>query len=413
MDERSNILHQLSIAGEAMLLAGAEVSRVESTLKRIGLAYGAQSVNVFAITASLLVTVDYADGWRKTESRRIIGPGITDYRVIEGMHRLMQRCCASTLSVSELERAVAAAAKPGPERLKVYIGSILAAAGFAVFFGGVALDAVLAAVFAVLICFLQERLMPRCPNLLIFNLRCSFIAGLATCAVFALATLAPADLPMHLDKVLIGEVMLLIPGIYMTNAIRDILVGDTVAGTMRFIETMLWAVALACGFMLAIFIFGGDHSVGAGWGRDWAGMTIQVLAGAAGAIGFGMMFHLPNRYLAAATLGGGASWALYLLAGSFIEGVLIPALIASAFSALYAELLAHFHDTPSLLFVIPTVVPLIPGAPLYYAMSFAVVADWAAVSTYAVRCGAFALGIAGGMCLVWAIVSSLYALRKG
>lgn len=51
--------------------------------------------------------------------------------------------------------------------------------------------------------------------------------------------------------------MLLIPGIPMTNAVRDILVGDTISGIMRLVETLLWAGALACGFMAAIFIIGG------------------------------------------------------------------------------------------------------------------------------------------------------------
>ena len=51
--------------------------------------------------------------------------------------------------------------------------------------------------------------------------------------------------------------MLLIPGIAMTNSIRDILVGDTISGLMRLIESILWAGSLACGFMTAILLIGG------------------------------------------------------------------------------------------------------------------------------------------------------------
>ncbi|MDO5800798.1 MAG: threonine/serine exporter family protein, partial [Coriobacteriia bacterium] len=77
------------------------------------------------------------------------------------------------------------------------------------------------------------------------------------------------------------------------------------------------------------------------------------------------------------------------------------------FSALYAEALARWRDIPSLLFVIPAVVPLIPGAPLYYAMSFAVASDWTQVASYALRTGQFALGIAVGMCVTWLFASLL------
>ena len=72
MENHSEILYELLNMGEAMLLAGAEVSRVESTLSSVGRAYGACAMNVFAITATLVVTMDFPDGERLTQTRRII-----------------------------------------------------------------------------------------------------------------------------------------------------------------------------------------------------------------------------------------------------------------------------------------------------------------------------------------------------
>ena len=51
--------------------------------------------------------------------------------------------------------------------------------------------------------------------------------------------------------------MLLIPGLATTNSVRDIMVGDTISGIMRLIECLLWAAALAFGFMIAIRLTGG------------------------------------------------------------------------------------------------------------------------------------------------------------
>ena len=59
---------------------------------------------------------------------------------------------------------------------------------------------------------------------------------------------------LNLDKIMIGDIMLLIPGIAATNSIRDMLMGDTISGMMRLIESILWAGALACGFMAAIWM---------------------------------------------------------------------------------------------------------------------------------------------------------------
>ena len=55
---------------------------------------------------------------------------------------------------------------------------------------------------------------------------------------------------------MIGDIMLLIPGLALTNAIRDILMGDTISGLLRMCESILWAGALACGFIAAIWMMG-------------------------------------------------------------------------------------------------------------------------------------------------------------
>jgi uncharacterized membrane protein YjjP (DUF1212 family) len=59
-----------------------------------------------------------------------------------------------------------------------------------------------------------------------------------------------------MDKIMIGDIMLLIPGLMSTNAIRDVLIGDTLSGIIRLIAALLLAAALALGFMGAIILFG-------------------------------------------------------------------------------------------------------------------------------------------------------------
>ena len=61
----------------------------------------------------------------------------------------------------------------------------------------------------------------------------------------------------HADKVLIGIIMLLIPGIMLTNSIRDILLGDIISGSLRLVEAILIASTLALGMMAAIWLMGG------------------------------------------------------------------------------------------------------------------------------------------------------------
>ena len=132
----------------------------------------------------------------------------------------------------------------------MYLGSVLAAGSFAVFFGGSFADGLAAAVFAVIICLFQEKGAQLLANNVMFNLVCSFFTGTLICLTVKLLPL------FHADKIMIGDIMLLIPGIAITNSIRDMLMGDTIAGIMRLIESILWAGALASGFMASIWMVG-------------------------------------------------------------------------------------------------------------------------------------------------------------
>ena len=60
-----------------------------------------------------------------------------------------------------------------------------------------------------------------------------------------------------MDMVIIGNIMVLIPGIGLTNAIRDLFVGDSIAGLLRTVEAILLALAIAAGYFLFVWMMGG------------------------------------------------------------------------------------------------------------------------------------------------------------
>ena len=97
---------------------------------------------------------------------------------------------------------------------------------------------------------LQQYLRPVCMNEVTFQFVASFFTG---CAICGLTLLCPF---LRMDKIMIGDIMLLIPGLMSTNAIRDVLIGDTLSGIIRLIAALLLAAALALGFMGAIILFG-------------------------------------------------------------------------------------------------------------------------------------------------------------
>lgn len=396
--ELSELLHLFLDIGEAIHCAGGEINRVEDTISRLGAAYGADRTDVFAITSHLEVTMTFGD-IELTRTRRIVA-GSTDLYRLEVLNDLSRRLCAKPLPPSELRAAIRATEHVG-SRLPIYLGSALASGSFAIFFGGRLLDGALAALFGLLICFLQESLPRVCPNRVAVNFLAALMTGLGVCL---LALLIPSLFP---DKIMIGDIMLLIPGIALTTAIRNILVGDTVSGILRLTESLVYAVALAAGFMLAMGLVEG----GTATGGILPTPAVQLVTGALGSVGFALIFRQRMRFLPLAALGGLFNWGVYLLLHHLTAQLFLSCLVASAMSAVYAEVLAKRLRAPTTVFLVPAVIPSIPGSNLYYTMSAAVAGDLPLVLSNAIGTVQWAFGIAGGISIVWVIFVMVKSLR--
>ena len=72
----------------------------------------------------------------------------------------------------------------------------------------------------------------------------------------AVSLLVGLGIGAHLDKIMIGNIMLVIPGIQLTNSLRDMINGDTISGLLNMSEALLKAVSVAMGFAV-IFLAGG------------------------------------------------------------------------------------------------------------------------------------------------------------
>ena len=251
MQTSKDFLHIFLDMGDALLNSGAEIFRVEDTLNRMGYACGAAQMNVFVITSSIVITMEFPGEGARTQTRRIRENGGNDFTKLEQLNDLSRHFCNHPVPAAELQREFDKININKTKQLWKLIGSILGACSFALFYGGSIPDAVAAGFGAVLIWGLQQYLRPVCMNEVTFQFVVSFFTG---CAICGLTLLCPF---LRMDKIMIGDIMLLIPGILMTNSIRDILIGDTISGVMRLVESLLWAGALACGFMCAIWFVGG------------------------------------------------------------------------------------------------------------------------------------------------------------
>ena len=69
-EKQTELAECLLDMGALLLDCGAEISRVEETIVRMGRAYGARHVDVFAITSIITLTMEFAEEDVITETRR-------------------------------------------------------------------------------------------------------------------------------------------------------------------------------------------------------------------------------------------------------------------------------------------------------------------------------------------------------
>lgn len=232
--------------GEKMLISGAEVARVEDSMRRICTAYGAEQVDVFTITSSIVATI-YGESFGAVTQTRRIPPHAINMNLIYELNNLCRRICREKMPLD----AVAEELKRLEERAKPYSPTVrtvfymIAPFAFCLFFGGAWQDALCAAAVG-LIVRVVEMFFAKFPiNRFVATFVLSTVGGIFV-NLSALAGLAES-----VDLVGIGTIMLLIPGMALTNAARDLFSGDTICGLLRFVEVIMVSTAIAAGFGLA------------------------------------------------------------------------------------------------------------------------------------------------------------------
>lgn len=248
---QQQILSSALDIGEQMLISGAEVSRVELAISMICKAYGCRRADVFIITSSMILTVEDSQGNHATQTRRIIGTA-TDLTKLHKLNALSRRICAETPCYGDVQGQLKAICDEKPYSLWLQVlGSGLIAFAFTVFFGGSWFDGGVAAILGMALRVLTRLLQKAAANQIIVNVIASFALSVGAIGLVRLG------LGQDANKILIGNIMLLIPGIALTNSLRDLISGDIITGLLRFLDAVLVAAAIAAGYILAAELLGG------------------------------------------------------------------------------------------------------------------------------------------------------------
>ncbi len=379
-------------------MAGAETYRVEECVNHIMAAYGLHA-EVFSIPTSLIVNIETPEGESLTSMRRIGFHG-NDIDAVEQYNSLSRRICSETPDPHIAEQWLKQADKsrkyyPFPLYL---LGHAMAALGFAYFFGGSIADSLCAAVCGILVGLVNYFLNKMKVNPFFTTIVASFL--------MSLTAYGASTFGINADMAIIGALMILVPGLLFTNALRDIIFGDTNSGTNRIVQVVLTAAAIALGTATA-YSFGQSF-----WGiaafpqQTYPPALPQCIAAFIACTGFLFIFNVHGYGSLLCSLGGMVSWAVYCVAEHFGASAVLASFAAAIAASAYAEVMARIRKCPALPYLVISLLPMIPGSGIYYTANYLVLNDMKNFGIF----GRSTVAIAGAMAVGILLVSTLVRL---
>ena len=217
-------------AGRILLDAGAEIFRVEETMKRIAKAYGIEKFNSFVLSTGIFITAENQEGEiyasvkhipiQSAKLHRIAAVNQLSREIAEGKYTPQE-------AVLQLERI-----KTMPE--KKTLTKMLAAflSGFLLY---------------VILTLLQKR--EKETSKIVVNLIGGFSVSLFSVLFYNMG-LGHAP-----GTILVGSIMPLVPGVSLVNAIRDFAEGNYIGGGVRFLDALMVALGVSLGVGMMYILY--------------------------------------------------------------------------------------------------------------------------------------------------------------
>ncbi|ERI90351.1 hypothetical protein HMPREF1982_03954 [Clostridiales bacterium oral taxon 876 str. F0540] len=237
----NKVIHLAAYAGKIILENGGETYRVEETIIRICDAYGLKDAESYVTPTGIMISAVDTTGNTISLIKRIKSRTV-NLEKISYVNDLSRSIKQNNLSIDIVKDELNKIDNLSRYGLKTTLFFSSVSAGFfTLLFGGNVYDFIISFFIGMIIKYISIKLSRININEFFIN-----VLGGAIAALIALIAVE-FNLASNVDKIIIGSIMLLVPGLAITNAIRDTIAGDLVSGISRALEAFLIAVAIAVG----------------------------------------------------------------------------------------------------------------------------------------------------------------------
>ena len=251
MDSMTTTLDAVCLASQLILENGGETYRAEETVERMCRGPGIPRVDVLALPTGLMLTLTLDED--RTISRIVrVHSRSTDLERIDECNDISRKVASGSMTAEDALKALQEIKRPQKQkRFLMIAASAVTAASFTLMLGGRWTDFGVSFFCGALVQWVLTPLgKMKVPPLI-----SSMIAGALT-TLLALLGARMVD-RVNIEPVISGAIMPLLPGLAMTNAMRDTIRGDLVSGGARLGEAILSVMMLAAGIGLMLSMWGG------------------------------------------------------------------------------------------------------------------------------------------------------------
>ncbi len=243
------LMKTAALAGELMLCSGAETYRVEDTMHHIlKTADNLEMADVLVIMTGITATIKQKDENVISIVKRV-GSRSTNMSHIMEVNDISRRYCGEEITLEEAYKELSGLKKNIYSRLENRLGVLGICVGFSLFYGG--------GIREVIVTLLVGFVLTGCMTIgekMRFHAFLQDVFGSFGIAVSSL--LLSYLIKVNLDTVIISSIMPMVPGVAITNAVRDTLQGDYLSGSARILEAFLKATGIAVGIAIGLLLMG-------------------------------------------------------------------------------------------------------------------------------------------------------------
>lgn len=233
--------------GRILLVNGAENHRIEECITRICKSYKA-NVEILLTSNGLLLLVEDSDSNKFTAIKKVKEKGVDLYR-IELINSFSRNIEKEPMNYEDAKKILDDIDKAPTFSFNVRtFAACMTGFIYTLFFNGSFLDGLV----SIPVCLITYYIFEKISKLNLFQFLNFYISGVL---IGGLSLITQLLFPViNADNVITGSIMILLPGVILTNSIKDIIYGDYSSGSSKFFEAIIIITAVGCGVVTTLFI---------------------------------------------------------------------------------------------------------------------------------------------------------------